>query len=94
MREVFLKMRDVLEKDDLVIERNPEEEHQVLVNLPHVAHVRRDWKPRLPGQQCDRKELTDSGDARAIHLNEVNRLRLDQVLECDAVGDMLSGRDP
>jgi len=39
---VLLQMRDVFQKDDFVVERNVVEEHQMLVQLPHVAYVGND----------------------------------------------------
>jgi hypothetical protein len=38
--EVLAQVRNVFEEDRLVVERDPEEQHQVLVHLSHVADVR------------------------------------------------------
>ena len=72
-------------------QRHPVEEHQVLVNLPHVAHVGHDGQVELLGQQADGNELADAADARAIDLDEVGGAGLHVVLEEHPVRNMLAG---
>ena len=44
------QMGDTLEKYSFMPQRNAIEQHQVLVNLSHVAHVRNDSQTEFSGQ--------------------------------------------
>src|SRR5882757_3779612 len=93
MDEVTSKMRNVLK--ELYFEPQPDmvEENQVLMQLSHVANVRHHGKIEDLREETDSKELADAPNSRAIDLNERQRLCLHEVLEQDAVCDMLAGSD-
>ena len=40
--KVSPQVRNVLEKDNLIAERDVQEQREVLMDLPHIAHVRHD----------------------------------------------------
>lgn len=61
-------MGDVFKKDFLQAECDMIDQHQVLVNLPHVAHMRHDFQPELSCQQTHGQEFTDAANARAVNL--------------------------
>lgn len=47
---MWLQMGDTLEKYSFMPQRDVIEQHQVLVNLPHVANVRNDSQTEFSGQ--------------------------------------------
>ena len=68
--KVFLKVRDVLEKDFLVTHGDVVKEHQVLVNLTHIANVRHHRDSKNPTHQAYGQELADAADAYTVDLNK------------------------
>src|SRR6202522_238966 len=85
MEEVLAKMRNVLQ--ELCFQPQPDmvEEHQVLMQLPHVANVRHHGKIEDPGEKTYREEFADPRDPGAIDLDKRQRLGLHEVLEQDTV---------
>ena len=47
---------------DFMIESDVVEEHQMLMQLPHVADVGHDWQTNLLGHQADGKKLADTAE--------------------------------
>src|ERR1700693_234910 len=66
------------------------EQHQVLVNLPHIAHVRNDSQAELSRQYADRDELRDAGYPRAVDLHNLHSRSLHEILEHDSVRNVLT----
>ena len=61
---------------------------------PDAAGVRADRHAELRGQQQHRQHLVDAAEPAAVELADVDRVELQQLLEHDAVLDVLAGRDP
>src|SRR4051812_21437641 len=55
--EILAQVRDIFQEQRLVPERNVVEEHQVLMNLAHVANMRHDRQSKLSRQKTDGDEL-------------------------------------
>ena len=60
---MFFEMRDVFEKHHFMIESDVIEEHQVLMQLPHIADVGHDRQAKLLGHQADGEKLADTSRA-------------------------------
>ena len=45
---MLAQMRDVLQEDDFVPQRDVIEEHEMLMNLSHIADVGHDWHAEYP----------------------------------------------
>ena len=90
---MLLQVRDALEKQSFVSHGDVIEQDQMLVDLAHVADVWHYWQSELPRQQTDSEELRNPGNPGAIHLDEVDCARLHEVLEHDAVGNVLAERN-
>lgn len=90
MNEALAQMRNVFEEHDRVPERNMVEQHQMLVNLSHIADVRHYGEAKLSSEQADRNEFTYTRYTRAIHLDEVYGTFAHEILEHDAVRDVLA----
>lgn len=71
-------------------ECDPIENHQVLMNLSHVSHVRNDRQAELPGQQTDHQKLANTCQPGANCLDEMNCAAAEEILEQNAVGNMLA----
>ena len=91
--EVLSQVRDMFEKVDLVVESNVVEEHQVLMDLPHIADVRYDREAELLRQQTDGEKFAYSAQPSAIGLDEIERSVGEKILEEDAVRDVFAGSD-
>ena len=95
--EVLVQMVDEL--DDAAVhgsgDRHEVEHRQVLHGLAQAdaARVRAHGHAELVGEQEDRHVLVDAGDAGRVDLQDLQRLRLEELLEHDAVGHVLAGRD-
>src|ERR1700730_1052028 len=86
-------MRDVFEKLFWMADRDVVEEDKVLVNLPHVAHMRNHRNTELFRQQAHRDEFADAAEPRAVRLQEAHTSGLQIVLEDDPDRHVLSQRD-
>ncbi len=92
-------MQVVDELDDPVLRRAGDgdqvEHRQVLHQFAQAdtARVRADGDAELRGQQQDRDVLVDAADAGGVDLQDVERPRLQQLLEDDAVLDVLPRGD-
>ena len=75
-------------------ERDVVEQHQVLMDLPHVSNVGYNRLAESLGEQADGEKLANASKANDIRLNEVNGVRLEQLLEDDAIGDVSTGCQP
>ena len=95
--EMLVQVVDVLAH--AVVERGAHgdviEDRQVLHVLaqPHAAGVRADRHAELGGHQQHGDHLVDAAQAAAVDLAEVDRTRLEQLLEHDAVLHVLAGRN-
>ena len=87
-------MRDVFEKYHLVVKSNSVEEYQVLMNLPHVPHVRNEREVKLFREETDGEELAHTGQPRNIGLNIMDGVRLKEILEDHTIWYVLSCRQP
>ena len=81
MDEVTSKMRNVLKELYFESQLDMVEENQVLMQLSHVTNVRHYGKIEDLREETDSKELADTPNSRAIHLNERQRPGLHEVLE-------------
>src|SRR5438046_5769878 len=85
MDEMLPQMRDMLEKDNFVTERDVIEQNEVLVKLTHVTNVRNDRNAKFPAEQADGDKFAHSGDSHRVHLDESRAAGLQVVLENDSV---------
>ena len=83
----------MFEEDGGQVEADVVEEHEVLVELAHVADVRDDGDTELFAHQAHGEEFADSGDADGIHLDEPGTFHLEVVLEDDSVRNVLAERE-
>src|ERR1700690_35817 len=81
MHEMFAHMRNTFEEQRFMPDRNVIEEHEMLMNLPHVSDVRHHRQPEFPRQQAHCNKLRNSREPRAIRLHEMQRASLHVVLE-------------
>src|SRR5437868_2703032 len=70
MHEMLSQMRDVLEKDHFVTERNVIKQDKMLVKLSHVANMGNHRYAKLPAEQTDGDEFTHAADTDRVHLDE------------------------
>ena len=87
---MLLQVRDALEKQSFVSHGDVIEQNEMLVDLTHVPDVWHYRQPELSRQQADGEELRNPGDPGAIYLHEVDRARLHEILEHDAVRNVLA----
>ena len=78
---MFLQMRDVFQKHDLVAERNVIEQHEMLVQLAHVANVGNHRQAKLLRHQADGEKLAHAREPGAIRLHEMHATVMEEVLE-------------
>jgi hypothetical protein len=52
MHEILAQVVDMLEKDCFVIHGNVVEQHQVLMDLAHIADVRHHWQSEFARHQA------------------------------------------
>jgi len=78
---VFFEMRNVLEEDNFMIERDVIEEHQMLMQLAHVANMWHDRNAKLFGHQADGEKFAYAREASAIRLDEIHASVAKEVLE-------------
>ena len=82
----------MLQKNDLMIERYSVEQHEMLMQLPHIADVRHDRDAKFSAEQTDRQELTDARHPDRIHLDETRATGLEVILENDPIWHVLTER--
>ena len=75
------QMWDVLEKQGFVPQRDVVEQHEMLMELPHVPHMRRQGEAKPSGEKTNRKKLTHSGQPGAVGLDIVQSASLQKILE-------------
>ena len=78
---MLLQMRDVFKEQNLVPKRNVVEQHQMLMDLAHVADVGYHREAEFAGEQADGDEFRNSGKASAIRLNDVYCSGLHEIVE-------------
>ena len=93
MHETVAYVWDVLKKPCVVARCGRIEQHQMLVDLAHVAHMRHNREPELPREQADGQKFRDTRQPRTIRLHEVQRARLHEILEHYAVWHVLAERN-
>src|SRR5579885_2278971 len=93
MHKSLAQMRNVFEKHHRMPKSDVVEQHQVLMNLTHIANVRHNRQPELARKQADREELADSRHPRAIHLHKMHRVFAYEVLEQHSIGNVFAERD-
>lgn len=86
------QMRDMLEKDNFVTERDVIEQNEVLVKLTHVTNVRNYRNAKFPAEQADGNEFTDASDSHRVHLDESRAPGLQVILENDPVRNVFAKR--
>lgn len=79
--EVVPQVGNVLQEEAIQPQAHVVEQHQVLVELTHVAYVRDYRKAELPREQDHGKELADAGHAHRVYLDEPRGSGLHEVLE-------------
>src|SRR6202011_4801821 len=84
--KVILEMWDVLEEDRVVIERDVIEEHQMLMQLAHVAYVGHDRQSEFLRHQAYGEKLAHASKPGAIGLDEVQASVVEEVFKENAVG--------
>src|SRR5580698_9399696 len=82
--KVLLEMRNVLEENSFVVECDVIEDHEVLMQLPHIAHVRHDRQAKFLCHQTDREKLAHARKPGAIGLNEMHPSIVEEILEKNA----------
>ncbi len=75
----------MFEQERLVAHADVVEEHEVLVNLPHVSYVGDDGDVAFFCHQADGKKLADTRYADGVYLTEAEGIGLEVVFENDAV---------
>ena len=93
MHQVVAQVGDVLQEDRVVTHGDVIEQHQVLMDLAHVADVRHHRQTELARHQAHCEKLRNARQARAIGLYEMDRAGLDEVFEQHAVRHVFSKRD-
>ena len=69
------------------------EQHKMLVDLAHIADMRNYRQAELTCEQADGEEFRNPRNPCAIYLHKMNRPRLHEVLEHDAIWNVLAQRD-
>ena len=92
MNEMAGQMWDVFEEQRLVTECNVIEQHEVLMQLPHIAHVRYNRQPHCPRKKAYCEELRYSREPGAVCLHIMNSTGLQEIFEQNAIGNVLAGR--
>jgi len=87
------QVRDVFEEYHFMPECDMDEQHKVLVQLAHIAHVGNYRNAELAGKQTHSQEFANAGNSNCIHLNETGASCLQVILEHDAIGNVFSKRD-
>src|SRR5882724_8379263 len=85
------QVRNVFEEENLVSQRDPVEQHKMLMNLSHISDMGNNRQVELPGKQAYGKKLTHTGEAGDVRLDIVDGTRLKKVLEHNPVGDVFAG---
>jgi hypothetical protein len=91
--KVLLEMRDVFKEVGFMVERNVIEEHEMLVQLTHVANVGYEGQAEFPCHHADRQKFAYTRKPGAVCLHEVHRSILHKVLEENTVWNMLTRGD-
>src|ERR1700733_253810 len=91
--EVCSEMRNVFKKFRLESEADMVEENQVLMHLAHITYVGHDRKVEDLREEADSEELAHTRDPRAVDLDERKCIGFHEVLEQDAVRDVLACGD-
>ncbi len=90
---MFPQVRNVLQKQNLVSDGNVVEQHQMLVQLSHVADMRRHRQAKFSCQQAHGEKFADSAQAGAVGLNKTQGAGLHEVLKQNAIGNVFPGRN-
>ena len=83
-------MRDVLEEDGFVVEGDVIEQHEVLVDLAHVANMRDHGNSEFFCKKADNQKLAHSGHTQGIDLADGHRSGLEIVFKKNPVRHMLA----
>ncbi len=75
MNEMAGQMWDVFEEQRLVTECNVIKQHEVLMQLPHIAHVRYNRQPHCPRKKAYCEELRYPREPGAVCLHIMNGAR-------------------
>ena len=73
VNKIVAQVRNILKKQFLVAQRDVAEQNEVLVNLPHVAHVRHEAHRELAREHDHREPFADAGEAGAVGLHDSDR---------------------
>jgi hypothetical protein len=87
-------MRNVLEEDHFVSQGDPIEKHQVLVNLPHITHVRNDRQVEFLCEKAYGQKFAHTTEAGHIGLHLMNGIRLKEILEYHSIRYVFSNCQP
>jgi len=75
--EVIAQMRNMLEELDFMPQGDVVEQNQMLMDLTHVSHMRKQRKAEFPGQNADRKKFANASEPGAVCLDAVSYTHLD-----------------
>jgi len=87
---MLLQMRNVFQELSFVAKGDVVEQDQVLMDLAHVADVGYHGQAEFPGEQTDGDKFRNTGKAGAIGLNDMHGSGLHEIVEQNAIGDMLA----
>lgn len=82
---------DIFKKEFGDIQANMIEEHEMLMDLPHITDVGSHGEIVVLGKETNRQKFADAANAYAIDLDKVHGLELEVILELDGIGHVLAG---
>jgi len=90
MNKMLLQMRNMFEEQRLMPHGDMIEQDQMLVQLPHITHVRNYRYPVFAAKQTDGDEFAHPSDPYGVYLYESRTAGLQIVLEYDPVRHVLA----
>ena len=78
---MLLQVRNTFEEKRLVAKGNVVEQHQMLVNLSHISHVRYHRQAKSPRQHAYHDKFRDARNPGAIDLHNVDCLCLHEIVK-------------
>jgi len=83
-------VRNIFKKYFIKPKRYVVEEHQVLMDLPHIANVRHDDQAKLSRQYAHGNEFAYAANTNTIDLNKARGTCLHEILEEHPMGHMFA----
>ncbi len=66
------------------------EEHEMLMDLPHIANMRNYWNAIFSCKQADSQKLADTAKPGAVRLEKADTFCLQIVFEYHSIGSMFA----